>query len=200
MNRVTAGASSELEALREELRRVRHERDGLAARVRELEQQCGAAPPSGAPPVLGFEDAFRIEQARAKRHGTALAVALLELDGLQELRDRFGHAAGDDALAHLQRRLDACTRPTDVVVRVDGMAWGLLLTATSVEQALAALTRLQGEVAAEPFGAGHARQALGFSAGLVQWRTDEALGDLMSRASRALGLARRAGGGRVVLG
>lgn len=200
MSRVTADESSAVDRLRDEVERLRRERDALAARVLELEQQCVASAtpvPAAAP---GFEDAFRIEQSRAKRHGQPLALALIELDGLQDLRDSLGHPAGEEALLHLERRLEASMRPTDVLVRVDGLAWGVLLTATGLEQGLAAMNRLQAAVAAEAFGAGPVRRPLGFSAGLVQWRTDEALGDLTSRASRALGQARRAGGGRTVLG
>lgn len=200
MSESTAGIP-DLDGLRAELQQVRRERDALAARVLELEQQV--APPSSAAPATtaaSFEESFRVEQSRAKRQRLALSVALIELDGLQELRDRLGHAAGEEALAHLGRLLELSLRPTDVVSRVDGLALGVVMTATSLEQALAALARLQQDVAGTPFDTGHEREVLSFSAGLVQWRTDEALGDLLTRASRALGLARRGGVGKVVVG
>jgi diguanylate cyclase len=196
---VTDRWAAELEQLRAELQRARAERDALAARVLQLEQQLvpPASPPAAAP---SFDDSFKVEQSRAKRHGRPLAIALVELDGLQELRDRLGHAAGEGALDHLGRLLEQSLRPTDVVARVDGLAYGLLLPSTGLEQALAALTRLQVDVAAAPFDSGHEQEILTFCSGLVQWRADEAPGDLLSRASRALGLARRGGTGRIVLG
>jgi diguanylate cyclase len=200
MSESTAG-TSDLDALRAELQQARRERDALASRVLELEQQV--APQSSAAPATAgasFEESFRVEQSRAKRQRLALSVALIELDGLQDLRDRLGHAAGEEALAHLERLLERSLRPTDVVSRVDGLALGLLMTATSLEQALAAIARLQQDVAGAPFDTGHEQEPLSFSAGLVQWRTDEALGDLLTRASRALGLARRGGAGKVVVG
>jgi diguanylate cyclase len=196
---VTEPRSAELQQLRAEVQRVRAERDRLAARVLELEQQV-AAPGAADAPAPGFDECFRVEQSRAKRQSRPLAVALVELDGLQELRDRLGHAAGEGALDYLGRLLALSLRPTDVVARVDGMAYGLLLPSTGLEQALAALTRLQNDVAAAPFDSGRAHEVLTFSSGLVQWRADEAPGDLLSRASRALGLARRGGTGRIVLG
>ena len=196
-----AAALSELGALRAELQQLRRDRDALAARVLELEQQVTASSNALRPQAAtGFAESFRIEQSRAKRQRLALSVALVELDRIQELRDRLGHSAGEEALAHFARVLERSLRPTDVVSAVDGLAFGLLLTATSVEQALTALTRLQQDFAQAPLDTGHAQEALTFSAGLVQWRTDEALGDLLSRASRALGLARRAGDGKVVVG
>jgi diguanylate cyclase len=194
-------APSELAAVRAELQQLRRERDALAARVLELEQQVAAPQSAGpVPAVASFEESFRVEQSRAKRQRLALSVALVELDGIQELRDRLGHSAGEEALAHLARVLEQSLRPTDVVSPVDGLAFGLLLTATSLEQALAAIARLQQDFAQVPLDTGHEQQVLTFSAGLVQWRTDEALGDLLSRASRALGLARRGGVGKVVVG
>lgn len=193
-------APSELGAVRAELQQLRRERDALAARVLELEQQVAASPGASPAPAASFEESFRVEQSRAKRQRLALSVALVELDGIQELRDRLGHSAGEEALAHLARVLEQSLRPTDVVSPVDGLAFGLLLTATSLEQAIAAITRLQQDFAQVPLDTGHEQQVLTFSAGLVQWRTDEALGDLLSRASRALGLARRGGVGKVVVG
>jgi diguanylate cyclase len=196
---VTDAQAAELEQLRAEVQRARAERDALAARVRELEQQL-VPPPAAQAAAPSFDESFRIEQSRAKRHGRPLSMALVELDGLQDLRDRLGHAAGEAALGHLGRLLEQSLRPTDVVARVDGLAYGLLLPSTGLEQALAALTRLQSDVAAVPFDSGHAHEVLTFSSGLVQWRADEAPGDLLSRASRALGLARRGGSARIVLG
>lgn len=194
-------ALSELGALRAELQQLRRERDALALRVLELEQQVAAnSPGSRLPAAASFEESFRVEQSRAKRQRLALSVALIELDGIQDLRDRLGHSAGEEALAHLARVLERSLRPTDVVSPVDGLAFGLLLTATGLEQGLAAVTRLQQDVVQSPLDTGHSLEVLTFSAGLVQWRTDEALGDLLSRASRALGLARRGGAGRVVVG
>ena len=84
--------------------------------------------------------------------------------------------------------------------RIDGLAYGVLLTGTNLEQALAAIARLQQDVANVPYVAGHMQTVLTFTVGVVQWRNDEALGDLLTRASRALGLARRGGPGKVVVG
>jgi diguanylate cyclase len=195
-------SAGEIEQLRADLQQARRERDALAARIRELEQQVAAPGPTAAMHDAGvsFEESFRTEQSRAKRQRLALSLALIEADNLQDLRDRLGHAAGEEAVAHLGMRLEGALRPTDVVGRVDGLAFGLLLTGTNIEQALAALTRLQQDVADAPYVAGPMRSVLTFCAGVVQWRNDEALGDLLTRASRALGLARRSGPGKIVVG
>ncbi len=201
MSSTSPAAGDELVALRGEIERLRRERDALASRVFELEQElarAAAAPRAG--PVVTFEDSFRVEQSRAKRLRLPLSVAVVELDELQEIRERLGHGAGEAALERLKTRLAESLRPTDVVSPLDGLAIGIMLTATTLEQALAAITRIQQELASASSAGGQGEGALSFSAGLVQWRTDEALGDLLRRASRALGQARRGGTARIVMG
>jgi diguanylate cyclase len=189
------------DALQSELQALKRERDALAERVRELEEQwTPPSRPDAEPEAEWFEGAFRIEQSRAKRQRLALSLAMIELDDVQDLRDRLGHAAGEVVFAHLGAQLAASLRPTDVVCRIDGLSYGVLLTATNLEQALAAVTRLQREISKHPFVTAHAQTRLSFSAGIVQWRNDEVLGDLLTRASRALGLAKKAGTGKAVVG
>ena len=57
---------------------------------------------------------------RAERHGTDLTVAFVDLDGLREINQRDGHAAGDQALRLFVERLFNSMRPYDLVVRVGG--------------------------------------------------------------------------------
>jgi diguanylate cyclase (GGDEF)-like protein len=192
----TAG---ELQRLREALALAQRQCAMLAERVHELERLLGPARTAGVE-IIDFEQAFRIEQSRAKRLRHALSLAMLEVDSLQELRDLLGHAAGEHALAHLHATLTATLRPTDVVARLDGLQSAVLLTATTLEQGLMAVARLQQTIAAHPYVAHGCEHALSVCIGIVQWRSDEPLSELLSRASRALGLARRGGPGKVVVG
>lgn len=199
-----APLAPQLQRLQAELKALRAERDALAARVCDLEQQvwagqCATAahPPGGRP---GFEAAFRVEQSRAKRQRLALSLVLIEVDDLQAVRDQIGHGAGEDALTHVGRILESALRPTDFVARIEGVTFAALLPATNQAQALAALTRVKSEVVQRPYVIQPHWCALCISAGIVQWRTDEALGDLMSRASRTLGLARSGGPGKLAVG
>ena len=136
-------AVSEPGALRAELQQLRRERDALAARVLELEQQVAATTSASRPTAsAGFEESFRVEQSRAKRQRLALSVALVELDGIQDLRDRLGHSAGEEALAHLARVLERSLRPTDVVSpldrRIDLRAWNVSAPIRSDSEKVAA--------------------------------------------------------------
>jgi diguanylate cyclase (GGDEF)-like protein len=124
---------------------------------------------------------------------------LLQIDEIEAITDLLGHGAAEDAVSHLANTLKTRLRPTDVVARLDGREFGLLLTATGLEQALAATVRLQGEFTQQPLELSGRSCGLTFSAGVVQWREDETLGDLLTRASRALNQARRSGTSKAVV-
>lgn len=202
----TRGKSGELDRTRTELAQALERAEVQARRVRELEEQIAQAAaqvvPEPADSLLDrrdFDEAFRVEQSRAKRDRTALSLVLLQIDEIEAITDLMGHSAGEAANSHLALTLRTKVRPTDVVARLEGVEFGLLLTATALEQALAATARLQGEFTAQPLELGGRSCGLTFSAGVVQWREDETLGDLLSRASRALNQARRGGVNKVVV-
>lgn len=200
------GNNRELERTRAELSQALEHAEVQAKRVRELEAQIAGAlarpEPEPQDRLLdrrGLEEAFRVEQARAKRDRSALSLVMLQIDEIEAITDLLGHGAAEDSVAHLAGTLKARLRPTDVVARLDGREFGLLLTATALEQALAATARLQGEFTDRPLEFGGRSCGLTFSAGVVQWREEETLGDLLTRASRALNQARRGGVNKVVV-
>lgn len=200
------GNNRELERTRAELSRALEHAEVQAKRVRELETQIAEALARPEPELQdrildrrAFDEAFRVEQARAKRDRSALSLVLLQIDEIEAITDLLGHGAAEDAVAHLADTLKSKLRPTDVVTRLDGREFGLLLAATSLEQALAATARLQGEFNARPLELSGRSCGLTFSAGVVQWREDEMLGDLLTRSSRALNQARRGGTNKAVV-
>ncbi len=57
---------------------------------------------------------------RGRRHGSRVALLLLDLDNFKQVNDRYGHECGDRLLEEIARRLTRCLRQTDTVVRTDG--------------------------------------------------------------------------------
>jgi len=71
-----------------------------------------------------------------------LALIMLDLDGLKELNDRHGHAAGDDCLVQVGRLLRTELRPNDRAFRIGGDEFAILLPATTVPDAEDVTARL----------------------------------------------------------
>lgn len=92
-------------------------------------------PLTGLPNRRAFVE--RLEEAihTARDHGTNHAVAFLDLDRFKVLNDRFGHAVGDRLLREVSRAMGRCVRGADVIGRIGGDEFGMLLCDCSLENA-----------------------------------------------------------------
>jgi len=84
-------------------------------------------PLTGLPNRVAFLERLEQAVARAKRHGTSLAVLFIDLDEFKEVNDSFGHAAGDTVLHSVAGRLRSCTRPEDTLARLGGDEFTVLI-------------------------------------------------------------------------
>jgi hypothetical protein len=83
----------------------------------------------------------------AARSRQPLSLVLADLDHFKEINDRYGHIAGDHALRHVAQRFQSVVRLEDVIARVGGEEFAILLTNRSVEEA-AQVARLRYVLAA----------------------------------------------------
>ena len=96
-----------------------------------------------------FDEALTVEIARAERDGSAMSVALVDLDGLKRINDRFGHLAGDRVLAEVARALERSIRTGDRCFRWGGDEFAVLLPGTDRGAAAYVLDRAGGRVGRE---------------------------------------------------
>jgi diguanylate cyclase (GGDEF)-like protein len=93
-----------------------------------------------------FEEAFQREFARVRRTGESFAVVLLDLDGLKEINDNAGHAAGDQALKTVARECSRNIRSTDIAARLGGDEFGIILAGSDLSCARAFVQRLRNAI------------------------------------------------------
>jgi diguanylate cyclase (GGDEF)-like protein/PAS domain S-box-containing protein len=104
-------------------------RDVTARRAREaaVEALAFRDPLTGLANRQSFEDRLELELAHAERAGKRLGLVFLDLDGFKEVNDTLGHAAGDQMLVAIARRLRDALREEDTVARLGGDEFTVLL-------------------------------------------------------------------------
>jgi diguanylate cyclase (GGDEF)-like protein len=136
-----------------------------------------------------------LDRVRVAR--SPLAVAMLDLDHFKQINDRFGHGLGDQVLIAMAQLLRANTRDADLLARVGGEEFMVVLGGAPIELAQEICERLRGAVAGHPWRKVAAGLQVTVSIGLVAGLPDEPRETLIERADAALYEAKRRGRNRV---
>jgi diguanylate cyclase (GGDEF)-like protein len=161
------------------------ERADLLAR---LERAARTDDLTGLPNRRAWDEQLAREVARAKRLGSSLCVAMLDLDHFKDYNDRLGHQAGDRFLKETAADWQSHTRRSDFIARYGGEEFSIALVDCPLDEATEALELLR---AMTPDGASS-------SAGVALWDGSESEAELVARADAALYEAKRGGRDRVV--
>jgi diguanylate cyclase (GGDEF)-like protein/PAS domain S-box-containing protein len=142
-----------------------------------------------------FEVRLFAEMASAVARGTDLSVVLVDLDHFKDVNDTHGHAVGDRVLCELARRMLAASRATDLVARVGGEEFAIVLPGADLATATDVADRVRAAVGGRAFGAAGRRT---ISAGVATRTDEEDAADLLRRVDRRLYAAKAAGRDRAV--
>ena len=132
----------------------------------------------------------------ARRSGSPLAVAFIDLDNFKSINDTYGHEAGDQALVDAARRINASLRTGDMLARWGGEEFILIMPNTYTSNAINAVERLRES----GFGMRPDGQAMTASIGIAE-RTEDHAEDwkaLIEIADQRMYAAKQSGKNRVV--
>jgi diguanylate cyclase (GGDEF)-like protein len=146
-----------------------------------------------------FFEAAELELTRNRRTPRPTALILFDADNFKRINDRYGHPAGDCVLRQLGMALSSTFRQVDVVARVGGEEFAVLLPSSTMEGAAAVAERLRVLVESQPVICEGVSIACTVSAGIAAIDEGETidLDTLIKRADRALYAAKANGRNRV---
>lgn len=171
----------------------------LAAEVRLL-KQATLDPLTGLSNRGHFETLAANELARCQRSGAPVAMMLCDVDHFKQVNDRYGHAAGDQALVHVAQVLRANLRECDVLARWGGEEFLALMPDSSLQAAHAAAERIRTAIEAHPLTIDGTPISITLSFGVAQLHGSHDLDDATARADKALYESKGAGRNRVSTG
>lgn len=181
-----------VQALLSEIEDLRGEVGRLKARLTEVE---GLADRDSLTPLLNRR-AFLRELSRVRtfsqRYGAPASLVFFDLDGFKRVNDRFGHAAGDAALQAVAERLAANVRESDVVGRLGGDEFGVILAQADHATAEAKAAALAGAIEATPMRFGEWSAPVHLSWGVRQISPEATAEALLADADAAMYARKRA--------
>lgn len=179
-----------IEALSEEIIVLREEGEALRAALAEAEL---LADNDALCPVFNrraFEREVRREIALAGRFRTPLSLIFIDLDNFKQVNDLHGHSAGDSVLLNVSEILLSNTRETDIVGRLGGDEFGVVLAQASYADTQIKAFQLAAEIdglevrdASNPSAPA---VRVGASCGVVEWQEGQSAGALVARGDQAM--------------
>lgn len=141
-----------------------------------------------------MEEALKHERLRHLRMGEKYAVVVLDIDHFKRINDTYGHAAGDAVLVALASLLKRTAREVDVVGRIGGEEFCLLLPNTGIAGALQAAERIRMAIERRPVWWQQAAMAVTVSLGVAEVLSGgEGIHATLARADGALHRAKAQG-------
>jgi diguanylate cyclase (GGDEF)-like protein len=175
-----------LASLLAENERLKRELAVVRARVSDLEARADVDPLLDVLNRRGFGRELKRALAHFKRYGTEAALMFVDLDGFKGVNDRYGHGAGDALLKAVARELVGHVRASDVVGRLGGDEFGILIWHAGEEQALAKARELESLIARVVIIHGKARIEAAASVGMALLVADTTPEDMIGAADHAM--------------
>ena len=169
-----------------EVERLAAELAATRTKVAELEARAGIDPLTDTFNRPGFERELKRSLAYVKRYGVSAALVYLDLDDFKPVNDRHGHAAGDAVLKAVAATLVGHVRASDVVARIGGDEFAVLLWNLNGLQANARAVALENAVYSTHVRWRASTLVVGMSAGVALLGALDLPAEVLARADAAM--------------
>jgi diguanylate cyclase (GGDEF)-like protein len=201
LQRAVARKTAELNASTERLLAADADKSRLMEQLREqavaFERQAREDALTGLANRRAFDEIAAREFRRARRTGTPLCLAVLDIDHFKRVNDTYSHAAGDDVLCRIAQLMQRQCREMDVLSRWGGEEFALLMPHTRIEDAECVCERLRAAVSEVDLDSIDPGLRLTVSIGVASADGVESHENLLARADAALYVAKRGGRNQV---
>jgi diguanylate cyclase (GGDEF)-like protein len=172
--------------LRAEVARLTCELEEARAKITELEQRADVDPMLDILNRRGFDRELTRSLAYVKRYDTPAALLYIDLDGFKTVNDRYGHAAGDELLKLVAAELAANVRASDLVGRLGGDEFGVLMWNAAKPQAMMRARDLENRIEGIALARRGEKFSVGASVGVAVLCGDLTPAALMDLADKAM--------------
>ena len=184
----------DMDTLAGELSTLQRQVDAQAEMIRSLKRDTITDPLTGALNRRGFEFELNKSLANARRHNRLSALLFVDMDNFKQINDTHGHHAGDEALCHVADLLQANIRETDVLARVGGDEFSIILNdVRSVQDAENRARLLAGFISSSPVRFEGALIEVRASVGTQSFQAEDDMVEVIARADEAMYAAKKAG-------
>ncbi|HYI42447.1 MAG TPA: GGDEF domain-containing protein [Sphingomicrobium sp.] len=177
---------SDAEALVAEIERLRAHVAELEERIGHLDRLAHCDALVDLPNRRSFLAQLDRSIARVARYGDEAAMLFVDMDGLKQINDRFGHTAGDRALVETAHLLVTSVRKSDYVARIGGDEFGILLERIDERGAWEMALRIVESVVASQFSVEGCHLPLSVAVGVGAIRADDDAQSVIERADKEM--------------
>ena len=144
-----------------------------------------------------FMEYFNKMKSLSQRHSKTLCLIIADIDKFKDINDTYGHHTGDEVLKALGDIFKSEVRNEDMVARIGGEEFAILLIETNVEKAVNVAERIRVKIS--QLEVKPVKKTITASFGVSQMKEDESIKELFCRADNALYEAKKTGRNKTVI-
>lgn len=148
-----------------------------------------------------FNDVLGKEITNVNEHGRPLSIMVLDIDHFKQINDTYGHGVGDEVLIMFYRTCKQAVRSSDVIARIGGEEFVIVMPSTPLASAKQFAERLRKNIAELEIEVNENSVSLTVSIGVSQWHAEQFINaeTFVAHADKSLYQAKNSGRNKVVV-